>query len=67
MSGSWGRKEGLGLFFPNNKIAFSEKLFHGSLAVDQADVFQEMKLRPELSMEKESRLTGQLLGAARVP
>lgn len=52
---------GFFFFFPNNKIAFSEKLFHGRLAVHKADVFQEMKLQPKPFMEKESRLTGQLL------
>lgn len=58
-----------GAFFsPNNKIAFSEKLFHGRLAVHKADVFQEMKLQPKPFMEKESRLTGQLtVGAPWLP
>lgn len=56
-----------GFLFPNNKIAFSEKIFHGRLAVYKVDVFEEMKLQPEPPMEKESRSTGQLSGAPGVP
>lgn len=43
------------LFFSNNKIAFSEKHFHGRLVVYKADIFQEITLQPEPSMGKDSR------------
>lgn len=53
-------------FLPNNKIAFSEKLFHGRLAVFKADAFEEMKLPPKPSVKKESKSIGQLLEAAQM-
>lgn len=39
--------------FPNNKLAFSEKLFDVRLAAYKVDVFQAMRLVRKASMEKE--------------
>lgn len=50
------------IFFLITKLPSVRKPFLGRLAIYKADEFQEMKLLPKTSTEKESRSIGQLLG-----